>query len=562
MSDLRQSRFTPGPGTAIVTSGAVALVGARSDSPTCIAIESALAAGEGLERVMTALSALGFVELPAFVIAVAMADGVQLLHRGNLAAYVEDGSHDTKHFVAPRVTTWREEFIADAVSVRASIEDSESSGTHWVSAGVVPAGSIEWSVPAEVIEQVPASDWAMPRAAVPPERLVDTKSPQAATPKTVPEDGLAIGASFDPPSPTMDTSLFLYAASGAPEVEAESSRTPAAPSVFGAVVVTSTAAEIEHGEPSAEPFPETPVPDDEAQPGPAAPVPPDSMDSVGSAPAAHDVDFGNFLHHTVFRNAEDAAIRPILDDEVEASAPPEPNVAGTRAGETLAPEWTRHSANPLVADPPGVESGNDSPIISSIPQPGRPGSAPSSAAHGDHDGHTVARPRRREGVAQGQRVQPGIAAHGQPMVSAVACSLGHFSPPHAHQCRICEQAIVDRTQISIPRPALAVLRFSTNVVATVAGPLLIGRNPPGGQVIDNEVANILAIDNPELSRFHAAIYVSEWYVYIADQRSVNGTVIKVPGKDPQTLRPNERVQISQGTVVELGGAVDFRFDVA
>lgn len=560
MSDLGQSRFTPGPGTAIVASGAVALVGAGSESPTCVAIESALAAGEGLERVMTALSALGFVELPAFVIAVAMADGVQLLHRGNLAAYVEDGNHDTKHFVAPRVTTWREEFIADAVSVRASIEDSESSGTHWVSAGVVPACSIEWSVPAEVIEQVSARDWEMARAVVPAKRPADAKSSQAPTPKSVLEDGPAIGASFDPPSPTIDTSPFLDSAPRPPEVEEDPPRVPAAPSVFGAVVVTSAAAEIEHGEPPVEPLPETPLQDAEAQPGHAAPVSPDPMESVGSAPAAHDVDFGNFLHHTVFRNAEDAAIRPTADDELDVPAPPEPKVVGSSSGETLAPEWTRHSANPPVADPSGGESGSNSSIISSIPLPGGPASAP--AIEGDHDGHTVARPRRREGVPQGQRVQPGIAAHGQPMVSAVACALGHFSPPHAHQCRICEQAIVDRTQISIPRPALAVLRFSTNVVATVAGPLLIGRNPPGGQVIDNEVATILAIDNPELSRFHAAIYVSEWYVYIADQRSVNGTVIKVPGKDPQTLRPNERVQISQGTVVELGGAVDFRFDVA
>ena len=559
MSDLRQSRFTPGPGTAIVTRDAVALVGARSDSPTCVAIETALAGGGGLERVMTALSALGFVELPGFAVAVAVADGVQLLHRGNLTAQLRDSNDEVHHFVAPRVTGWREEFIADAVSVRASIEDFDATGIYWVSAGVVPARSIEWSVPADVIGQESAKNWATPRPEVAPEGLIDTKSPQAPTPQTVPEDGLAVGASFDPPSPA-DSSLLLDAVSRASEAKAEPLREPVAPSVFGALVVAPSAAEIDGGELPAEPFPGTHLP--EAQPGSAAPVSLDPIESVGSAPmAVDDVDFGNFLHHTVFRSAEDAAIRPTADDEVVASAPPVPNLAGSSSGETLAPEWTRHSVNPPVADPAGGESGNDSLIISSIPQPGRPVSASSSATDGDHDGHTVARPRRREGVAQGQRVQPS-ATHGRPMVSAVACSLGHFSPPHAHQCRICAQAIVDRAQILTPRPALAMFRFSTNAVATVTGPLLIGRNPPSGQIIDNEVATILAIDNAELSRFHAAIYVTEWYVYIADQGSVNGTVVKVPGKDPQTLRPNERVQISQGTVVELGGAVDFRFDVA
>ena len=277
-------------------------------------------------------------------------------------------------------------------------------------------------------------------------------------------------------------------------------------------------------------------------------------EAVAVPSEADDLDFSNLVSHTVFRHVEDAAIRISEHEEPPSTNPigqpgPTSGRSPTDAGNvTIMPEWTK---------PPAVPGAPN--IISGIPQPGFSPVPGTGDGDGDHDGRTVARSRKKPSL-------PQAAASGghdlQPMIQAVRCIGGHFNAPNAHQCRICSQAIIDRTQISTQRPALGVLRFSTNETVSVAGPILIGRNPPNGLAVDGETAAVVAIENGELSRFHAAIHLTEWFVHVADQASMNGTMVTAPGKPRQTLRPYEKVQISPGTVVELGGAVSFRFDAS
>ena len=114
--------------------------------------------------------------------------------------------------------------------------------------------------------------------------------------------------------------------------------------------------------------------------------------------------------------------------------------------------------------------------------------------------------------------------------------------------------------MTIPRPPLGLLRFSTNQVVDVEGPIVIGRMPPTGP-IDRSQPEVVAIDNSELSRFHALVTVDDWFVYVADQGSTNGLSVTAPGREPVTCRAHEPMQLQPGSVVNLGGVVTFRFDV-
>ncbi|MEQ1701397.1 MAG: FHA domain-containing protein, partial [Ilumatobacteraceae bacterium] len=123
------------------------------------------------------------------------------------------------------------------------------------------------------------------------------------------------------------------------------------------------------------------------------------------------------------------------------------------------------------------------------------------------------------------------------------------------------QAIHDRTPVAIPRSTLGVLRFSTGEQVSIEGPIVIGRTPAVAEV-DGERAVQIAIDNSELSRTHATVHVVDWFVYVADNGSTNGTRVIAPGMTPETCRLQDRIQITPGTVVDLGGVVTFRFDVS
>jgi hypothetical protein len=180
----------------------------------------------------------------------------------------------------------------------------------------------------------------------------------------------------------------------------------------------------------------------------------------------------------------------------------------------------------------------------------------------DHDGHTVARPRRLLTPSPVVRTATTAVTTGAPLLQAVSCPAGHLNPPSGRFCRLCRIEIVDRTPTRVERPALGRLVFSTGERVLLDGPILIGRNPPEGQLIDGESARPVTIDNSELSRLHVAIHLFEWFVYAEDQGSTNGTVVCVDGKPNETLRPFKKLELPPDAVVDLGSGVTFRFEVA
>jgi len=62
----------------------------------------------------------------------------------------------------------------------------------------------------------------------------------------------------------------------------------------------------------------------------------------------------------------------------------------------------------------------------------------------------------------------------------------------------------------------------------------------------------------DISRNHARFALEGGTVVVTDLHSRNGTMVILPGKDPQKLRAGEPTAVIVGTTVDLGGGVTFR----
>ena len=499
-------RLAPGPATGVVAASGVALVLDSPDSSVVAAIVKGFADGSSVEQLMTVLSAVGFEQLPAFAIVVTSSSGDRVIHRGAVVVRARAAGRADVVLHHARITTWREEVLTDIDEFEVSLEGDTPSADYCFNVGVVPAAKLIWT---------------------PPYRdHIDTSVGGPVTPAP---SSAARTASVDsrPIADEARSALQRTGESASYEV------------VIADDMRSNLAAPLE-------PLPESVVAHDPAvdslsRQALRAPVSYESGE-------ADDPDPANLIDHTVLRHIEHAAARHA--DNVEAP-PLTPAAAVTQHDAPCATA----SGETILRDRTGCIDSNS--IIDEIPGSGS--SATNSLALGeadpDHDGRTVARPSGRRSATP---PASGIttATH---LLQVVTCTHQHPNPPSAHACRVCGQPIRDRAMTLVPRPSLGTLQFSTGSQAALLGPVLVGRNPPSGQMVDGEPAQVVAIDNSELSRFHVAVHISEWFVHVADQGSTNGTVVRTPGKPPMTLRPYERVQIAPETVIDLGGAVTFTY---
>ena len=154
------------------------------------------------------------------------------------------------------------------------------------------------------------------------------------------------------------------------------------------------------------------------------------------------------------------------------------------------------------------------------------------------------------------------AAPTGPQLQAVHCPVGHANNPTRETCRTCTAAIADRTIVLVPRPILGKLRFTDGLVHAVHRPVLLGRQPTSDAWTGGEEPQLLALPDPEgmLSRTHAELRISDWQLQVVDRGSTNGTVVTLPGRNPQTLREREPLLLAAGARVSLGGVVTFEFE--
>jgi len=227
-------------------------------------------------------------------------------------------------------------------------------------------------------------------------------------------------------------------------------------------------------------------------------------------------------------------------------------------------------------EPPSLAAGSPGPASARSASPVRlidavqwgPGSGAAAAGpDGADDGElTVNRadlPAPAE-VRQGARsaTAPDRAA---PTVPALICPAGHPNPPSEAVCRQCGERLPNDVVV-VPRPVLGILRFSTGDVIRLDREAVMGRDPranftgaDGGE--RPHVVKLPGADG-DISRTHVRVTLDGWHVLVTDLKSTNGTLVTLPGRDPEQLRPDEPVPIRPGTVVTLADGIDFRYEVA
>ena len=330
------------------------------------------------------------------------------------------------------------------------------------------------------------------------------------------------------------------------------------------------------------------------KPAVAEPMPAAESDKGSTAhlvalptPAAPPERPDDEMHHLIFGRTEnravsDAAGLVVAEAGLEDVLPVSPSSPALAPSERIVPQ-TSHQAQPVVplpaADPvvgaqPSGTSGlinsfwgaENSAVLSTV-QPGPPAPAPpalpspASAAHvsgsvseaqvgldfPDEDlGVTIARP---------QRVPlPAVDSLSVQVLSA-QCQSGHLNPPTGSTCRVCGAAIPEQQPVRRVRPPLGNLRLSTEQVVVLDRDVLLGRKPsvPKASAPRPHVVQI-GSDAPDVSRTHLQIRLEEWEVLATDLSS-NGTLLELPGREPEQLRAKQPHPLLSGSKLWLGDTV-------
>ncbi len=178
-------------------------------------------------------------------------------------------------------------------------------------------------------------------------------------------------------------------------------------------------------------------------------------------------------------------------------------------------------------------------------------------------GLTISRAKLNQLADEAAAGQSGNdSARAYPAVHAVHCPEGHPNPAHADVCRVCGASVATQMPITLPRPVLGVLRFSTGDLITLDRGVLIGHAPSKARSQGDDRPHVLKIPSPDqdISRDHAEISLADWHVLVTDLNSTNGTVVTRPGREPERLRPDQATQIEPGTVVTLADIVTFTYE--
>ena len=95
-------------------------------------------------------------------------------------------------------------------------------------------------------------------------------------------------------------------------------------------------------------------------------------------------------------------------------------------------------------------------------------------------------------------------------------------------------------------------------------PILVGRSPSVSQVSGGQMPRLLTVGTPDqdISRTHVRFVLEGGTVVVTDLHSRNGTLVVLPGKEPQKLRAGEPTSVIAGTVVDLGGGITLTVEEA
>ncbi|MCU1678411.1 MAG: uncharacterized protein JWM93_3169 [Frankiales bacterium] len=287
-----------------------------------------------------------------------------------------------------------------------------------------------------------------------------------------------------------------------------------------------------------------------------------------AAGAAVETPYDHLFEATQHRTVEGAAVRLPVETPSETPAVRPPSLpAGLHVSmpPVSVPTAPSSAATPGMIDSVPWLSAPVAPVVpvSSGPPVAADPPVRSAAQSGDDelDGATVSRAHLRALLDTGSQAanESGFAA---PVVHAVVCSRGHLNPPQVAECRVCTGQLDEAEPFTIPRPVLGVLRLSTGDVVTLDRGVVMGRSPRTEWSGEGERPHVVRLPSPtqDISRTHVRITLDGWHVLVADL-STNGTLVTLPGKQPQRLHANQPTLIPLGTVVDLSDTLNFRYEV-
>ncbi len=170
----------------------------------------------------------------------------------------------------------------------------------------------------------------------------------------------------------------------------------------------------------------------------------------------------------------------------------------------------------------------------------------------DHDGSTVHR--------------PDLATHLHhstvDTVLAISCSDGHPTPADSRMCRVCRQPVAPQEPRQIPRPTLGGLRLPTGEVVPLDRGVVLGRKPaPLKESTDWPHLVHLPSGHTFVSRMHLHIELNGWNVLARDLDSRGGTMLTIPGRDPERMRAGDSYILEPGARLDLADVYEVRFEV-
>ncbi len=532
--------YVPGDRTAIVGECCWVLVDATPDSAVVSAIWRGIEQASRLDVLVADLLRLGFERVPEFVMLSAVDGRHHLICRGRAGATLV-GDDLLERLDGQGLATWLEHPVTAAVQqVVLGKPPGDSDLQLPASAGVFLAHSV--SVDLTAASRDRGHDVLTPP--VPSTAVQAPAKPAPVTARVARHAALPPAVPFDGPEPA------ALALTPAP---AEPGPVPMSPGPRGSVSRVPAKLPYPSAESAVAGYPPRMTPNGQAG-------------SDGDTAGGTDYDF--LFGATQSRTVEDAAVRPASKDDEDPAFPVPVSAA------ELAPLLSGGAARPSgvygpVATGPAGSAAPDG-LIDAVPWTSGgdhawPASAPPAlvppppfAPSPPDDGSTVMRndPSRRA-------ARPMAPDRIGPIVQALLCPNSHASPPTSSVCRVCGAPLPQQDLVSVPRPVLGVLRLSTGDVIALDRGVVMGRSP-STDLNGEERPHVVKLPSGdgEISRTHLQVSLEGWQVLVTDLNSTNGTLIGLPGRDPEHLRPGQPTPIEFGTLVVLAVGVEFRYEAA
>jgi len=528
MTAIADVSYAPGTLTAVAGDRCWVLIDAKPDSPAVHWLWQQLGQRARPEAILAGLLGAGFAGATEFALLCQEDSGAhRLFCRGAVAATVQGtepahrgvagGPAEARRIDGSGLLTWREHVVPGTVRrILLGVPPADGAMRLPAMVGVLLASCVVIDLTDAAARESVPYDYDPAPAVV---RTVGDPSPPVAIPHTAPY--AATSPSMLPPARAIRPDIVADAPRPAGLAESAA--------LYPDTVTMTAPPSIAEG------------------PGSPSAIGPLSVPADGPPSAvAEEYDF--LWGATQARSVADAAIRaPDANGACPPAFLPSGAFDGMSAG--IGVVMSGPPSFPAVAPSPRPAAGE---LIDAIPWEPGPG-AP------DETGFTVKR-RNPPGPATWAAPPPDKIG---PAVPALICPAGHVNPPNEARCRRCG-ATLPPDPVVVPRPVLGVLRLSVGDMISLDRDVVMGRNPkvdfPGTDGEERPHVVRLSGEDGDISRTHLRVTLDGWHVLVTDLNSTNGTLITLPGREPEQLRPGQPMPIKPGTVVTLADGIDFRYE--